>query len=149
MSKLSEMFRKVFPLEVPEEDCRRTQFSSLEYSPRDWDKFRATANCLTYALDIPDHGWALPGQLRRSYNKKRSRSKSSITANNITNDLEQEGLIQVDIKYVDQESQHLIALVCEEKKHYHFYRYDSLSDGWSHKLGENFVTNLDWNDNVI
>jgi len=111
-----------------------------DYLP--WHKVAGDTNCYTYALNIPDHGWAYPGELKKNFNKKSSLTKKDLNKSYIREALIKDGLKEVDIKDVSPKTHHVIAAVVAKEQDFHFYRWNK--DGkWTHKKGHRIPQNTD------
>lgn len=122
--------------------ARATFKHPLEFEADIWDHVRQQTNCYSYALNIPDHGWARPGELLTSVDRRKPLGSSEINIENIRERLLVDGLIQVELKDVTAQTHHVIAAVIEKGDDYHFYRL--LLDGhWAHKQGCGKVTMKD------
>jgi len=115
-----------------------------DYNRKDFIKTGYFVNCLTYALNIPDHGWGHPGGLKlRSLFKLRSEMDfDEIHVGNINKLIKSEGLEPIDVALVNKHGvdleQHIIAAFVDPNKDFHFFRLDS--DGcWSSKFGDLFI----------
>lgn len=128
--------------------ARATFKHPLEFDGDIWDHVRQQTNCYTYALNIPDHGWARPGELLTRADIRKPLGDSEISIETIRDRVLTDGLIQVDIKDVTPQTHHVIAAVVSKHDDYHFYRL--LTDGhWAHKRGNGEVTMKDSSGDLI
>lgn len=93
---------------------------------------RQHSNCYTYALGIPEHGKATPGQLVDEGEKF---SRNNINVRYIYNALIHDGLLPMaSAERSPYKDAPIIAAFVAHEKDYHFYRLHK--DGtWSHQLG--------------
>ena len=134
-----------------------------DYNPKDFKKTCFFVNCMGYALNLPDHGWAFPGGLKlRSLFTLQSMVRFSdmnadtvdqlINADDIDQLIKSEGLESIDVDLVNKHGvdlgKHIIAAFVEPNKDFHFYRLDS--DGrWSSKYGQWFISKEEKIDDVM
>ena len=120
------------------------------YSPMPWnsDDYIKFNNCYSYAVNDPDSerkSKRIPGE---SSNLKRDSINYTCS--------HYENLIKNDYPAISKvnnlsECSHGISLVLDGKgkeTDFHFYRYEN-GKGWSHKRGDNKVTNVDSNGDLI
>jgi hypothetical protein len=87
-------------------------------------------NCYAYALNCPEAGWAIPGQLAST--KRNAPENIHVSVRTIRNRLMKDGLISITEEQALSGKFHAIALVIAPNRDCHFYRRDP--DGtWSHK----------------
>lgn len=120
-----------------------------DFDPQAWHSGRN--NCYAYALNIPEHGWGLPGQLMRR-RKQRSGlvwdSDGSKAIPYFDSLLRQDGLVRID-RPDRAEYPHILCLALNSvDQDFHFYRLDS-NDAWSHKAGCRAASDKDDSGNLI
>lgn len=129
----------------------------ITYAPELWnyDPVQHGTNCYAYALNNQvEPGtnilcYMQPGKAGNGYILKEDLTKSNLI-DFIESDAEKMGFqfIPVDKDEICANGTYKIAVVLDEKNDFHFYRQNP--DGtWSHKPGQNPVTNLDAADQVI
>lgn len=113
-----------------------------------WRAVKDDTNCYTYALNIPDHGWARPGQLHEHFKSRANFDDDDATREIITARLVKDGLVPVKLEDVSPETHHIIAAVIAPGYDFHFYRM--LEDGsWAHKIGTGAVKKTDYSNAPI
>jgi hypothetical protein len=123
------------------------------YDPGLWEN--CWANCYTYALNIPDHGWGRPGQLMlRNLDRVSVRIdpdiKSCVAYFNAF--LGKDGLVPID--HLDSGRYKHVLFLCLDIDpdagfgDFHFYRRDS-NGLWSHKGGLRPVSDTDEGGGLI
>ncbi len=110
------------------------------YQPNLWnsalgEKRRENINCYSYALNIAECGWGLPGYLQSA------KSPNLIwNADNIKVGLERDGLLSIDKEDLTDLDIHVVAAFSrkmmrnKELYDFHFFRRDD-NGFWSHKNG--------------
>ncbi len=104
-------------------------------------------NCYSYAIDHPDNppGWKLsPGEKAGLGIAK----KSQFDAKDLARLVEADGLLPAGANPVPKKGYYLVAMFFIPRDDFHFLRQDR--DGnWSHKPGDEEVTNLDFDGKPI
>jgi hypothetical protein len=126
----------------------------LIYEPDKWNSnlhIKTTHNCYAYAHNDynPNRsGFPLPGV---KAGMKPATTKE-ITCPNITKRVLEDNkdkIIQINPKDTCPSGYNKLALVVDDEKDFHFYRYDTDNKIWSHKPGSTKVTLLDDSNNLI
>lgn len=89
-------------------------------------------NCYAYALNCPEAGWAIPGQL--ASHKRNVPANMRVSARTIHNRLMKDGLIVINEQQALSGKFHAIAVVIAPNLDCHFYRRD-MDGTWSDKGG--------------
>jgi hypothetical protein len=109
---------------------------------------KKSSNCYTYALGIPEHGKATPGQLSAFH--KVSLSDEQVNPEYVYNALIDDGLIAIEESELENMGERsIIAAFVVEGDDFHFMRKHK--DGyWSHQLGyKKDISMLDGNNDLI
>jgi hypothetical protein len=111
------------------------------------DGLQLRNNCYSYAINHPDNppGWkSSPGEAAGLGIAK----KNKFDAKDLTRLVEKDGLLPAGDTPVQKKGYYLVALFVIPQDDFHFLRQDK--DGkWSHKPGDEEVTNVDFKDKLI
>lgn len=102
-------------------------------------------NCYAYALNCPEMGIAVPGQLTADDPKI---SKSAVTVEDFREFLKQDGLVEISEEQALSGEFHAVALRISYHDDCHFYRRDPVGV-WSYKNGDMELSRFDDNNATI
>ena len=93
-------------------------------------------NCYAYALNCPEAGWAIPGQL--AGHRRNAPANMHVSVRTIRNRLVKDGLIAISEQQALSGKFHAIAVVITSNRDCHFYRRD-IDGTWSDKGGRDMA----------
>jgi hypothetical protein len=102
-------------------------------------------NCYAYALNCPEMGPAVPGQLTVAEPRI---SKSTITIEDFREFLKRDGLLEITEEEALSGKFHAVALRISYHDDCHFYRRDPVGV-WSYKNGDREISRFDDKDKII
>ena len=132
--------------------AEHTLTSNPVYEPERWNTSAVSDsnNCYSYAMNDPD-GHPVPGKPQPGEHAGFGIDQAAVNGDGSGVALAAlaDGLIPAPPAYPSQKDGHyLVALVLDPGQDYHWYRQDN--DGhWSHKPGNDSVTNVDASGNLI